>query len=86
MKQSEIFDLSRNKNFESLLEQEFQADGVIHNVNGTTHYITYKPEFIKFSKIMTYDDNGNLIPIVKRDNSHNLDMRYKQGGILKAQK
>lgn len=85
MKQSEIFDLSRNKDFESLLKQEFQADGVIHNVNGTTHYITYKPEFIKFSKMMTYDDNGNLIPIVKRDNFRNLDMRYKQGGILKGQ-
>lgn len=85
MKQSEIFDLSRNKNFESLLKQEFQSDGVIHNVNGTTHYITYNPESIKFSKIMTYDDNGHLIPIVKRDNFHNPDMRYKRGGIIKAQ-
>lgn len=27
-----------------------------------------------------------MIPIVKRHNYHNPDMRYKQGGILKAQK
>ena len=32
---------------------------------------------------ITYDDNGHIIKLSKRDNFKNPDFRYKQGGILK---
>lgn len=50
-----------------------------------TDYFVKDPRNIKSSAIITRDDFGRIIPIVKRDNFHNPDIRYKQGGILKAQ-
>lgn len=44
------------------------------------------PSQFKAADAITYDNNNNIIPIVKRDNFHNLDRRYEQGGVLKAQK
>ena len=52
----------------------------------TNEFLIGHPEQIKLSDAMTFNDKGILIPIVKRDNFHNPDMRYKQGGILKVQK
>ena len=43
------------------------------------------PSQFKAADAITYDNNNNIIPIVKRDNFHNLDRRYEQGGVLKAQ-
>ena len=40
----------------------------------------------KLANPITYDNFKRIIPIVKRDNFHNPDIRYKQGGILKAQR
>lgn len=45
-----------------------------------------KANQIKLANYITKTDNGEIIPIVKRDNFHNLDMRYKDGGIIKLQK
>ena len=47
--------------------------------------IVGNPNNIKSANAITKTDAGNIIPIVKRDNFHNLDIRYKQGGILKTQ-
>ena len=52
----------------------------------TNEFVVGHPEQIKLGDAMTFDDNFQLIPIVKRDNFHNLDIRYKQGGILKQNK
>lgn len=52
------------------------------------YYNSYLPlnsaSQIKSARSVTYDDIGNIIPIVKRDNFHNLDIRYKQGGKIKS--
>jgi len=50
---------------------------------------TAKPTQIKLADPITRTDTGEIIPIVKRDNFRNPDIRYKQGGkikpVLKAQ-
>ena len=43
----------------------------------------FDPSNYKFKAAVTYDDLGNIIPLSKRDNFSNLDMRYKNGGKLK---
>lgn len=43
------------------------------------------PKQIKLDDAITKTDTGEIIPIVKRDNFRNPDIRYKSGGILKAQ-
>lgn len=40
----------------------------------------------KLTDPITKTKTGEIVPIVKRDNFRNPDIRYKQGGILKAQK
>ena len=44
-----------------------------------------RPTQIKLSDPITRTKNEEIIPIVKRDNFRNPDMRFKQGGILKGQ-
>jgi hypothetical protein len=39
----------------------------------------------KLTNPITRTKIGKIIPIVKRDNFHNPDIRYKQGGVLKGQ-
>ena len=39
----------------------------------------------KLTKPITKTNTGEIIPIVKRDNFRNSDIRYKQGGIIKGQ-
>lgn len=43
---------------------------------GTTHYIVFQPEQIKQTDPVTYDDAGNVIPLSKRFNTENQDIRY----------
>jgi hypothetical protein len=75
-----MYDLKSD--FEDLLKSELKADGVIHNVGDTQHYITFDPQFIKSAEPVTYDDFGNIIPIVKRDNFRKIDTNYSKGGKL----
>ena len=42
----------------------------------TTHYIVFKSSQIKQSDPVTYDDNGNVIPLSERFNAKNDDIRY----------
>ena len=49
-------------------------------------YVTFTPNQVKLSNVITYDDYGNMIPIVKRHNYHIKDMRFKHGGIIEGQK
>ena len=44
-------------------------------------YITF-PGRAKLKDAITYDNNGNIIPISQRDNFSIFDIRYKKGGIL----
>ena len=54
---------------------------------GTTHYIAFNPKQVKLTDPATYDDAGNLIPLSKRFNPNNEDMRYslsKEGAPTKT--
>jgi hypothetical protein len=55
------------------------------NLNGASEiaddYITF-PGRAKLKDAITYDNNGNIIPISQRDNFLINDIRYKQGGKM----
>lgn len=44
--------------------------------NDTTHYIVTNPSLIKSADPVTYDDNGNVIPLSERFNPEREDIRY----------
>lgn len=48
----------------------------------STDYLVQYPQQIKRSAAITYDTNGNIIPISKRDNFHNPDINFKEGGTI----
>ena len=45
-----------------------------------------QPEQIKNARAITYDDNGNFIPLSKRDDFTNPDFRYKKGAKILIKK
>ncbi len=47
------------------------SDGTMHRV-----WIAFYPEQIKSAEPITYDDNGNVIPLSERFNSEKSDIRY----------
>lgn len=64
-----------------------QYDGIIDNHvyenighggmdENTVHYVVLNPHNIKSAAPVTYDDNGNVIPLSERFNSENSDIRY----------
>lgn len=48
----------------------------------STDYLVQYPQQIKRSAAITYDTNRNIIPISKRDNFHNPDINFKNGGNI----
>ena len=46
--------------------------------SGTTHYIVFNENQIKSAEPVTYDDNGNIIPLSQRFNAENDDIRYSE--------
>ena len=76
-----------DKNHDSVIIKNIYEGGMSKDYGTTmTDYIATKPTQIKLYDRITFDDKNNIIPIVKRDNFRNPDIRYKQGGILKEQK
>ena len=52
-------------------------DGVINKEDGAVYeYIAFNPNQIKSADPVTYDDNGNIIPLSERFNPENEDIRY----------
>ena len=48
----------------------------------STDYLVQYPQQIKRSAAITYDTNGNIIPISKRDDFYNPDINFKEGGTI----
>lgn len=63
---------------------ELGYDGLFIPQYHDSYGVFNSPAQIKSADPITWNGKGEIIPIVKRDNFHNLDMRYKQGGILKG--
>lgn len=57
-------------------------DNIQYDPNEITELVVPRSSQIKSANGITYDNNGKLIPIVKRDNFKNQDIRYQQGGKL----
>ena len=52
-------------------------DGVIREYDGVVdEYIAFSPNQIKSAEPVTYDDNGNVIPLAERFNPEKEDIRY----------
>lgn len=52
-------------------------DGVINEEDGSIwEYVAFNPNQIKSADPVTYDDNGNVIPLSERFNSRKEDIRY----------
>jgi hypothetical protein len=52
--------------------QEHEYDGII----SPSQYVVFDPEQIKSADAVTYDKNGNVIPLSERFKSENPDIRY----------
>ncbi len=61
----------------------FETDAMIDERNDE-YYITWFPEQSKSSEIITTDDNGDLIPLSKRFDSSNPDIRYALSPVTPA--
>lgn len=81
-----IIRYNRDSNFDSAIIKDigdwggnaetklmFDADG---NINTGTVFESFKPSQLKYSQPFTLDDNGKLIPLSKRADFTNPDMRY----------
>ena len=60
-------------------------DGVINEEDGSIwEYIAFEPNQIKSADPVTYDDNGNVIPLSERFNPEKEDIRYSLIGEIGA--
>lgn len=82
----ELIRYDRDSNFDSAIIKDigdwggnaetklmFDAEG---NINTGTVFESFKPSQLKYSQPFTLDDNGKLIPLSKRADFTNPDMRY----------
>lgn len=77
--------ISTNYPVSDNIKDEFvNADGVIYSNPGKRYdeVVIPEPTQMKFKYAITYDDNGLVIPLSKRDDFSNPDMRYKKGGVI----
>ena len=56
-------------------------DGISIREDGRPSVAVFSPSQIKSADPVTYDDAGNVIPLSKRFNEHNPDIRYSISGI-----
>lgn len=85
--------LASTEIFRSALER-MGFDGIIDNApslrfknmglsRDTKHYIAFSPNQIKQSDAVTYDNDGNIIPLSERANRANDDIRFREGeGVI----
>lgn len=62
---------------------------ILNLEDGERVYFVKNPEDIKSADLVTYDDDGNIIPLSQRFNDENDDMRYdlsEEGNKLETQK
>ena len=64
------------------IQSEFGYDGIIAEYNRRA-LVAFNPEQIKSADAVTYDDNGNVIPLSERFNEKSKDIRYKARSVDK---
>jgi len=68
-----------SKDFVEYLEKN-GFDGIMFDHSGANTYIVFDPNQIKSVDPVTYDDNGNVIPLSERFNENENDIRYSEKG------
>lgn len=73
----EIVRRADNGNYDGVIFEDI-ADSWIDDEDGGTFtvYYPFKNDQIKYADTVTYNDNGNIIPLSERFNSENADIRY----------
>ena len=66
--------LSQEETLKSI-QNEFGYDGIVAEYNRRA-LVAFNPEQIKSADPVTYDDNGDVIPLSERFNSEHSDIRY----------
>lgn len=74
--------------------EAFTAKAIAKGYDGLTAYapnrawwyVVFDPNQIKSADPVTYDDNGNVLPLSQRFNKPNADIRYQRGGDVEAVK
>ena len=61
--------------------EERKADGIILDDGNTKMYVVFDGEQIKSAEPVTYDDDGNVIPLEERFKSKKTDFRFQKWGI-----
>ena len=59
------------------IQNEFGYDGIVAEYNRKA-LVAFNPNQIKSADPVTYDDNGNVIPLSERFNAANEDIRYSE--------
>lgn len=59
-----------------MLKDSIGYDGVEYDNGDSKVYVVFTPEQIKSAKPVTYDGNGNVVPLSKRFNTENPDIRF----------
>jgi len=67
-----------------LEEQGFDGIALEDSEFGGTSFVAFKPEQIKSADPATYDDAGNLIPLSRRFDAANADIRFSVNTNLRA--
>lgn len=69
----------KNKGYDVVVNTDFDKSGrILDFLRGgkRTENITFNSNQMKLADAITYDDYGNIIPLSKRDNFNNPDIRY----------
>lgn len=68
---------AKAKGYDSILFKSLRDNGGETPYNGESNvYIFFRPDALKSADPVTYDDNGNVIPLSERFNPENEDIRY----------
>lgn len=70
---------AKAKGYDSILFKSLRDNGGETPYNGESNvYIFFRPDALKSADPVTYDDNGNVIPLSERFNPEDQDIRFSQ--------
>ena len=70
---------AKAKGYDSILFKSLRDNGGETPYNGESNvYIFFRPDALKSADPVTYDDNGNVIPLSERFNPKDQDIRFSQ--------
>ena len=78
------FTINRNPKFAELLRKNGFDGATDLEADGVLAYMTTSPSQIKSAEPVTYDDNGNVIPLSERFSEEKDDIRFSFAGVTGA--